>query len=135
MAAPRFDRSKDYGICFPVINGAAFYQKGWHFTESGEIVRALCTPEQLAILDGKAAEPAPKVEKKRGRPPKMPESVEEDGSDVDFAAWLTGRQKAPDHHVLAKARTDFGDEMETIEQVKEHLVHVEQIVDEDDVKV
>lgn len=140
--APRLDKSRAFGTVFPPVLGAVFYQDGYHFTEDGMVVRALCTPEQLAVLDGTpapaptpaVAAPAP-AKGKPGRKPKIPAAQAEDGSDIDFELWLTGRQTATDAQIVHRARDLYGPDMETVEQVKEHLIHSVAIVPEHEVRI
>lgn len=143
MAAPKFNSAKPHGVVFPTFMGASFVQDGWHYTLDGEVVRALCTPEQLAVLDNLdepattafvAEAHAAKAHARRSRKHLQP-SQEDDGSDVDLVAWLEGRQICKDAHVIAKARDWWGDEIETIEQVKQHAVFTEKLIPEENLKV
>jgi hypothetical protein len=79
-----FDRSRPYGEIFGEHQGtpARYEQGGFYFTEAGELVRELLTPEQTKLLEeakGKVVSPktAPK-----------PEGVDVD--DINLTAWGTG---------------------------------------------
>lgn len=143
MTGPKLqlDRSRAFATCHGEGLTHAFEQDGLPFDHQGDLATSMVkTPAQKALVEKKMRRlvklqaGAPSSDPDLQEPPAPPDDDEGDeGTAMNFEAWLKDEVQYPQHEVFKEARRRFNKVFTNYKALAEFLVYEEQVLGPDDV--
>lgn len=136
MPVPKFDPSKPYGTCHPIIGNVAFSQNGFHYDPDGEHIPLDSDPDPNAVpvqkVKKQAPPPVPAAEESTSAlidalPDESGDEVNEEGEEVpndprgQLRAWAKGQVRLQFFSVKKMCVEVFGESPANADSAKKMI--------------